>query len=167
MSEQSTDYSDPSGDDFEALSRDKVPVRSMVEGDLQAIIRLDRKITGRDRGAFYQRKLTEVLHESGVRVSLVAEIDGLFAGFLMARVDYGEFGRTASAALIDTLGVEPAYAKKGVGQALMSQLMANLHSLMVEKVQTRLSWNEFELMGFLAKAGFRPSQRLSFRKRLS
>ena len=167
MSELATDYSDPSGDDFEALSRDRVPVRSMVEGDLQAIIRLDRKITGRDRTAFYQRKLTEVLHESGVRVSLVAEVDGLFAGFLMARVDYGEFGRTASAALIDTLGVEPAYAKKGVGKALMSQLMANLHSLMVEKVQTRLSWNEFELLTYLAKSGFRPSQRLSFRKRLS
>lgn len=166
MSELATDYSDPSGDDFEALSRDRVPVRSMVEDDLQAIIRLDRKITGRDRAAFYQRKLVEVLHESGVRVSLVAEVDGQFAGFLMARVDFGEFGRTASVALIDTLGVEPAYAKQGVGKALLSQLLANLNSLMVEKVQTRLSWNEFGLMGFLASSGFRPSQRLSFRKRL-
>ncbi len=166
MSSLERDYSDPSGDDFEALSRDRIPVRSMVEGDLPNIIALDRRITGRDRSAYYRRKLAEVLHESGVRVSLVAEVDGQFAGFIMARVDYGEYGRTANAAVIDTIGVSPAFANRNIGKALLSQLMANLASLRVERLHTRVRWNDFGLLGFLERAGFRPSQRLLFTKRI-
>ncbi len=45
------DYSGPHGDDIALLSRDKVPVRSMIASDLPALIRIDRKITGRDRSA--------------------------------------------------------------------------------------------------------------------
>ncbi len=45
------DYSGPHGDDIVLLSRDKVPVRSMIAPDLPALIRIDRKITGRDRTA--------------------------------------------------------------------------------------------------------------------
>ena len=41
------DYSAGS-DEFDALSRDRIPVRSMAEGDLEAIVRIDAKITGRD-----------------------------------------------------------------------------------------------------------------------
>lgn len=167
MSAFETDFSDPSGDDFEALSRDRIPVRSMVDTDLPAIIGLDRKITGHDRSLYYKRKLSEVLNESGVRVSLVAEVDGQFAGFVMARVDYGEFGHTANAAVIDTIGVAPAFAHRNVGKALLSQLMANLASLRVERVRTQVAWNAYGLLSFLERAGFRPSQRLSFTKRLA
>ena len=123
------DFSDSSGDDFEALARDRIPVRSMVEADLPAIVATDRKITGLDRSAYYRRKLDEVLRESGVRVSLVAELDGQFAGFVMARVDFGEYGRTASTAVVDTIGVNPAFAGRDVGRALLSQLTANLFFL--------------------------------------
>ncbi len=167
MSNFERDYSDPSGDDFEALSRDRVPVRTMTEDDLPGIIRIDRKITGRDRTAYYERKLAEMLHESGVRISLVAEVDGQFAGFIMARVDYGEYGRTANTAAIDTIGVNPAFANREVGRALLSQLMANLASLRVERVHTRVRWNDFGLLGFLERAGFRPAQRLSLSKTIT
>jgi ribosomal protein S18 acetylase RimI-like enzyme len=158
--------SDPSGDDYAALSRDVVPVRSLAEADLAAIVTLDKKITGRDRTAYYRRKLTEVLTESGVRVSLVAEVDGQFAGFVMARVGYGEFGRAEPVAVLDTIGVNPAFGKQSVGRALISQLFANLGSLRVEKVQTEVAWNGFRLLRFLERCGFAPSQRLSFRRRL-
>lgn len=159
--------SDPSGDDFEALSRDRVPVRSMVEGDLAKIVSTDKKITGRDRTAFYKRKMSEVLKESGVRVSLVAEVGGEFAGFVMARVDFGAFGRTEPVAYIDTLGVNPAFSGRDVGRALMSQLLANLASLKVETVTTTTEWDNFGLLGFLKRCGFYPSQRLSFSRRVS
>lgn len=158
--------SDPSGDDFEALSRDRVPVRSMTESDLAAIIAVDHKITGRDRSAFYKRKTAEVLRESGVRVSLVAELDGGFAGFLMARVDYGEFGRTEATAVIETMGVAPAFSGRDVGRALLSQLLSNLSSLKVEQVTTSVAWDNFALLAFLKRCGFYPSQRLSFSRRV-
>jgi ribosomal protein S18 acetylase RimI-like enzyme len=164
---QEVNLSDPSSDDFEALSRDLVPVRTMVESDLKSIIAIDKQITGRDRSAYYKRKVHEVIKESGVRVSLVAEVDGMFAGFIMARVDFGEFGRTASTAIIDTLGVSTGFARRNVGKALMSQLLANLASLQVEKVRTEVEWNDFGLSTFLDRCGFHPSQRLSFSRRVA
>lgn len=155
------DYSDPGGDDFDALSRDLVMIRSLTREDLNQVVRIDQSITGQDHRAFFQRKFEEVLFESGVRLSLVAEIDEMVVGFMMARVDFGEFGRTASEAVIDTLGVVKAFRSQQVGHALLSQLLANLASLQVESVRSEVEWNNFGMLGFLESCGFVPSQRLA------
>ena len=155
------DYSDPGSDDFDALSRDKVWVRSLVQEDFESVVRIDNRITGQDRRSFFERKFREVLFESGVRMSLIAEIDGMVVGFMMARVDFGEFGRTSSEAVIDTLGVAKAFREQHVGQALLSQLLANLSTLQVETVRSEVEWNNFGLLGFLESCGFLPSQRLA------
>ncbi len=141
-----------------------LPVRSMTEGDLPAIVRIDRKITGRDRTAYYQRQAGEALGQSGVRVSLVAEVDGQFAGFLMARVDLGEFGRTDPVAVLDTVGVDPAFSGRRAGRAMLEQLLRNLRSLRVERVLTEVEWDDFDVLRFLARTGFVRSQRLCFLK---
>lgn len=158
------DYSDTNGDDFETLSRDRVPVRSLREHDLDDIVAIDAKLTGRDRRAYFEAKLREVMSETGVRISLVAEVDGQVAGYIMARVDYGEFGRAESAAVIDTIGVDPGLGHRGVGTALLSQLLANLDVLHVERVRTRVTWNNFPLLGFLGRNGFAPAQQLVLSK---
>jgi ribosomal protein S18 acetylase RimI-like enzyme len=155
-------YSGEPAADFGPLARDKIPVRSMAAGDLRALVAIDRRITGRDRAAYFQRKLNEALTESDVRVSLVAELDSVPVGFIMARVDLGEFGRVETTAVIDTIGVDPDYQKRGVGRALVSQLLANLSTLRVEKVRTEVDWQDRDLLAYLDRSGFRPSQRLCF-----
>lgn len=160
------DYSDPSTDDFEALARDTVPTRSLKADDLKAVIKIDQHVTGQDRSSYYERKFDEALLESGIRVSLVAELEDQVVGFVMARVDYGAFGLTATSAVIDTIGVDPAYNDRGVGRALVSQLLTNLSSLRVEAVRTEVDWNSFKLLRFLERCGFKPSQELSFAKSL-
>ncbi len=160
------DYSDPGQDDFAALARDLVPVRSMKEDDLDAIVRIDKSLTGRARREYYRAKLRDVMRRSGIRVSLIAEVDGAPAGYVMARVDYGEFGRPEPAAVIDTIGVDPGHARKGIGHALMSQLMTNLATLHVETVRTEITWDNFGLLDFLAKHDFTPCQRLVLSKRV-
>lgn len=160
------DYSDPSGDDFEALARDRVPVRSLNAEDLDGVLAVDRKITGQDRRTYFVRKLAETLEESGVRVSLAAELDGRIVGFIMARVDFGEFGRTEPEAVIDTIGVHPDYTHREVGRAMLSQLLANLAGLQVERVRTLVDWDQFDLLAFLARCGFHPAKRLALRRRI-
>ena len=159
---EEVDYSLPAPTDVGELARDRIPVRSLREADLKALIAIDRRITGRDRSAYFERKLAEALHESDVRVSLVAELDGRPVGFIMARVDLGEFGRIEAAAVLDTIGVDPDYAGRGVGRALLSQLLANLATLRVDKVLTEVDWGDRELMAYLDRCGFKPSGRLSF-----
>ena len=155
------------GSDYETLSRDRVPVRSWREDDLAAAVRIDRKLTGRDRSAYYAAKLREMLTESGIRVSLVAEEDGFVVGFVMARVDFGEFGKVDKAAILDTIGVHPGFAGSGIGHALLSQLFLNLATLQVETVLTQVSPENIDLHRFLYSCGFHPSQRLVLSKSVS
>jgi len=159
-------YSDPNADDFDALSRDRVVVRSLAPADLDAIVAIDRRITGHDRTAYYRRKVAEVIDEAGVRVSLVAEYQQRAVGFVMARVDYGEFGQTVTTAVIDSLGVDLSVRGKQVGKALLSQLLMNLGSLCVDTVRTEIRWDDFALGAFLARCGFRPAQELALRCKL-
>jgi ribosomal protein S18 acetylase RimI-like enzyme len=159
-------YSGQPAADFGLLARDRIPVRSLAEGDLRALVAIDRRITGRDRSNYFQRKLADALTESDVRVSLVADLDSVPVGFIMARVDLGEFGRVETTAVLDTIGVDPDYQNRGVGQALVSQLLANLGTLRVEKVRTEVDWQDHDLLAYLDRNGFRPSQQLCFSQSL-
>lgn len=163
---QEIDHSAPEADDPAALSFDNVLVRSMSEEDLVAIIKIDRKITSDDRSAYFQRKQHEVLHQSGVRVSLIAELKGFAVGFIMARMDFGEFGRTCSEAVIDAIAVDPDYQGQGVGQALMAKLMGNLAILKVDNIRTEVNWNDTGLVAYLDATGFAPAQTLVLNKKL-
>ena len=158
------DYGKPAAPNFGPLARDRIPVRAMKDGDLAALIAIDRRITGRDRSGYFAGKLEEALHESDVRVSLVAEQDGAVVGFIMARVDFGEFGRLEPIAVMDTIGVDPDWQDRGVGRALLSQLLMNLGTLRVERMRTDVAWRDRDLIGFLDRCGFLPAQQLCFER---
>jgi ribosomal protein S18 acetylase RimI-like enzyme len=155
-------YGEPAAPDFGPLARDRIPVRAMKESDLRAMVSIDRRITGRDRTDYFKRKMEEALYESDLRISLVAERDGGPVGFMMARLDYGSFGRLEPVAVIDTLGVDPEDRGQGVGRALLSQLLVNLSTLRVERVRSAVDWRNQELFAFLDHCGFKPSQELCF-----
>lgn len=149
-------------DDSQDLSEDRIAVRSMVAADLHAVVSLDRGITGLDRSLYYQRKMNEALRGNGVRLSMLAEIDATPAGFIMARVDFGEFGETETEAVLDTIGVNAEFRDQGVGTVLVTQLLSQLANLRVERVRTVVEWNDVTLIGFFDRLGFRPTQDLVF-----
>jgi len=159
------DYGAPASNDFETLARDRSEVRGLAPGDLEDIVAIDREITGRSRESYLTRLFEEALNDSAIRVSLVAR-KGMTVGFIMAKTDFGDFGRTEPTAVIDTIGVHPQFAGSGTGTAMLSQLFVNLHALHVERVETVVAPENFGLLGFFYKAGFSPSQRLSLVKRL-
>ena len=153
-----------SGVDFDGEARDAWEVRTLREDDIEGIVRIDRRITGRQRRAYLCRALAETFADSAVRVSLAACGDGTVAGFVMARVDYGDFGRPEPVAVIDSIGVDPMQMRQGIGHALLSQLFFHLAALGVERVETAVAWGDWALAGFFDAEGFRPSQRLAFVK---
>jgi ribosomal protein S18 acetylase RimI-like enzyme len=153
-------------DDFERPARDAFAVGTLAEADLEEIVRIDRRNTGRDRHAYLCRSVRDALADSALRISLAARADGAVAGFLMASLDYGDFGRVEPVAVIDTIGVDPLRARQGVGRALLSQLFVNLAALRVERVETALAPGEQDLADFFHAAGFRLAERLAFAKRL-
>lgn len=142
-------------------------VRNLRAGDLEALARIDERITGQDRGDYLRRKVDEALHESAIQMSLVAEEDGFPVGFAMARVDFGDFGHLGACASLDTIGVDPRFTRHGFAGALLAQMIENMAALHVERLETEVSPDAFELQRFLQRAGFAPSQRVAFRKVLA
>jgi ribosomal protein S18 acetylase RimI-like enzyme len=152
--------------DFAPLARDEFEVRVLEQQDAEGIARIDRRITGSDRHGYLCRALAETIADSALRISLAARVEGALAGYLMARLDYGDFGRVEPVAVIDTIGVDPLRLRQGIGRALLSQLFMNLAALRVERVETVVAPGELGLLGLFVAAGLRPSERLSFLKRL-
>jgi ribosomal protein S18 acetylase RimI-like enzyme len=138
-----------------------VRVRGLRPDDFDAVVAIDAKSVGRRREEYFRVKLEENLRATGVRVSLAAELDGLFVGFLLARVYYGEFGRTEPAAVLDTIAVHPDFQGRHVGAALLAQLKRNLAGLRVGSTQTEVAWEDQRLMAFFQHEGFRPAARLA------
>ncbi|MFL5246963.1 MAG: GNAT family N-acetyltransferase [Myxococcales bacterium] len=142
-------------------------VRQLGPRDLDALVEIDERITGKDRRDYLGPKIEEVLYESAIQVSLVAEDDGFPVGFAMARVDFGDFGRIVATATLDTIGVDPRFAGHGFGRALLAQMIENLAALHVERLETEVDPEAFDLSRFLLRSGFAPSQRIAFRKALT
>ena len=156
------DYGAAADNDFELLARDRADVRSMTRDDLPAVIRIDHRITGRDRGSYVGGIFEEAMDDAVIRVSLTARVEGAVVGFLIARADLGDFGRSVPVAILDTIGVDPDYGHRGIGRALLSQLFLNLAALHIDRVETVVAPHDLGLLGFLYDAGFSPSQRLPF-----
>lgn len=135
-------------------------VRRLRPQDLEDVIALDARAGGRRREEYFKLKLGQALSDTGIQVSLAAELDGAFAGFLLARVYYGEFGITEPEAVLDTLGVRPELRGRHVGAALLGQLRTNLLGLGIRRLQTEVGWDSLELIAFFHHEGFRPAPRL-------
>jgi predicted N-acetyltransferase YhbS len=162
-----TNYGAAAANDFEALAHDNFDVRGFQPADIDDVIRIDQRVAGRRRETYIRELVDEAMSDSAVRVSLVARIDGIAAGFVMARADFGDYGRVSPVAVLDTIGVDPDYAHRGVGHALLSQLFTNLEALGVERVETAVARENFGLLGFFYNLSFDQSQRLVFDKRVS
>jgi ribosomal protein S18 acetylase RimI-like enzyme len=155
MADTLDDLESPASREFEPLA-----VRSLRPADLDAVVRIDKRIIGRSRRSYFEVKLKEALNNARLMVSLAVDIDGHLAGYLMGRLYYGEFGVPEPVAILDTIGVDPEHPREGIGRALMDQFRRNLNALGIERIQTEAQWNDWALIRFLDASGFEPARRI-------
>jgi len=146
--------------EFDTVPRDEVLVRSLRPADREAIVSIDALSMGRRRDQFLALKLAQAFADTGIAMSLAAEIDGHVVGFVLARVYYGEFGVMEPAAAIDVIGVHPDFRGRHVAAALVDQLRMNLLGLGIPRLQTEVQWDNADLIGFFQREGFRIAQRI-------
>lgn len=144
----------------DAPARDAVLIRNLRAEDQEVVTAIDARILGRRRDEFFKLKVRQALSDTGIAVSLVAELDGCVAGFLLARVYYGEFGLSERVAVLDVIGVHPDFRGRRVGSALVDQLRTNLLGLGIRTLQTEVAWDNAELIAFFRREGFAPAPRL-------
>jgi ribosomal protein S18 acetylase RimI-like enzyme len=146
--------------DLETLPRDQVLIRSVQMADLDAMVSIDAASTGRRRDRFLAKKLTQALGDTGIAMSLGAEIDNHLVGFLLARVYYGEFGVLEPSAVMDVFGVHPDYRGRHAASALLDQLRTNLLGLGIAELQTEVRWDSPDLLSFFQHEGFTIAPRI-------
>ncbi len=148
------------------LETDAVLVRTMRPEDLEAVVAIDAAATGRRRPRYFEPMLEKALADSAVQVSLIAELEGVVAGFVVATLYYGEYGLLEPSASIDAIGVRPDQRSRHVGKALMRQLRLNLGALRISALRTEVPWDDFALLTFFKSEGFAPAGRLCLERAL-
>jgi len=130
-----------------------VKIRAFKTEDLDAIVKIDERVLGEDRKNYWERKLT-LMNSKSSQVSLVAEVGGEVVGFILGDVSGWEFGVPETIGWMDTIGVDPAYQKKGIATALARELIKNLRAIGVRTIYTLVSWDDWDLLQFFHAMGF-------------
>ncbi len=149
-----------------ALETDVVAVRTMREDDLDAVVTIDAAASGRRRPRYFELMIERAVKETPLQISLVAELEGQVAAFLIATLYYGEFGVVEPSASIEAIGVRPGDRRRYLGKALMRQLRLNLSALRIGSLRTEVAWDDFDLLGFFRSEGFAPAPRISLERTL-
>ena len=147
------------------LAAEDVEIRVMRESDLTPVTDIDYKVFGKRRPEYYERKIGEVLDQESGRLvtSLVAEVGGKVAGFVMGSVYLGEFGIPESIAYIDTIGVDPDFQRQGIAGYLLDEFKTTVQKAGATKVHTLVNWADIDLLGFFANRGFGASNTLNLK----
>src|SRR3972149_4163902 len=157
------------------MMQDKVKIRVLDENDLDAGVGIDKRVVGKERRDFWKRKIAY----AGIypRPALVAEIEGKVVGFILGYVSGWEFGVPDTIGWIDTLGVDPAYQRRGIGKALFNELLeifkrsgreetVETETRKVEGVNvvyTLASWTDWDLLQFYHAMGFQKGEMLNLK----
>lgn len=134
--------------------------RKLAADDLDPVIALDRKLSGRPRRGFFEKRLAAALKEPKAFLYIGLRADGVLAGYVMARLLRGEFGGDAVVAQLDAIGVDPEFQGQGAGRALIDALDDIMAQKGVTELQSQVDWTNRTLMGFFAKTGFTVAPRI-------
>ena len=144
----------------------KVKIRGLTSKDLPAIIEIDRKVLGKPRPEYWKRKI-EVSEFRPPLASLVAELDGKVIGFILGDVSGWEFGVPDNTGMIETVGVDPAYQRKGIARLLTRELIRSFRLNGVQKINTLVEWDDWDLLQFFHAMGFKRGQRINLELNLT
>jgi ribosomal protein S18 acetylase RimI-like enzyme len=141
-------------------------IRTLAREDAARLVRMDERITGRNRATWYEGKLKRAFEDSDLKISLGAEMDGTLVGAVLGTLQYGEYGLPEPVAVLDTILVDGDFRGRGIATAMFDQLVENLEALGIKRLRTEVAWNDRELVGFLGKNGFGPGGRLVLERNL-
>ena len=137
-----------------------IKIRLMTTDDFDAVVGIDEKILKASRLQYYEMKFDKLFKSKEfLPTSLVAELeDGTVVGFVIGELYIGEYGISQVGATIDTIGVDPDYRRKGIGEQLMEEFMDHLRDLGVKKINTLVDRNDTKLIHFFSENQFSPAK---------
>lgn len=142
----------------------KIRIRPMEHEDIDSVLAIDGKITGVRRAITYTELITGDL--GGVlALSFVAEVDGVVQGFILARRVYIVAPPT-EVGLVQILGVDPDYQRKGIASKLVNALLDTCRSKKLSTVRIMINERDDQLVGLFEHLGFRRGELIDYTKTL-
>src|SRR5215470_15343578 len=118
------------------MTRTTITVRAADLSDLDAIVRIDEKLSGQTRKEYWLQRL-EIAALRPPWMSLVAETDGRLVGFLLGWVGVSEFGIAQQTGWVDLIGVVAPYRGRVVARARLRRFVYSCRELRaIEKMAT-------------------------------
>ena len=142
------------------MNENTINIRLMKAEDFDAVVGIDEKVLKTSRPEYYEMKFEKLFKSSDyLPTSLVAEEkDGTVVGFVMGVLYMGEYGIFREEATLDTIGVDPSYQHRGIGNQLIDEFMDHLKKFGVQKINTLVDWNDSKLIHFFSANQFSPSK---------
>ncbi len=142
----------------------KLRIRDLEAGDVEAISRIQAAITKDDELLEFSQQLKNQIGELE-KVSLVAEVEGQVAGFMISQLIFGGFGIKKSA-WINLMGVDPDYMGQGIGRQLAEEMFRVYRENNVKDVYSSVLWDSTDLLSFFKTLGFERSRFINLNKKL-
>ncbi|OPY69097.1 MAG: putative acetyltransferase [Syntrophorhabdaceae bacterium PtaU1.Bin034] len=148
------------------MKESTVKVRLMKADDFDAVVRIDKRVLKTSRPEYYRLRFEKLVQSKDyVPTSLVAEDDdGTVVGFVMGELYIGEYGISQDKATLDTIGVDPAYQHKGIGEQLINEFISHLKALGIRKINTLVDWSDHNLIRFFSANRFSPSKTINLER---
>ena len=140
-------------------------IRPVTELDLDAITRIDERITGRYRPEVWEQRVVYYIRRDP-DAPKVAERDGAVVGFMLGEVRGGEFGLEEPTGWVEFFGVDPSAREKGVGRSLIEALLARFKEKGAHVARTMVRAQDKEIDAFIRRIGFAPAPVTALEKRL-
>lgn len=134
---------------MKAIDRKKVIIRRMVSSDITPTL----KIWWAD---IPQKDMVASQLRGPVDSSFIAEYEGHFAGFILARFIYTGLPMTG-VGVIFFIAVKPDYQNCGVGAMLIEALKSNCRAAGIETIRALVPQNDTRIKKYFEKLGFRDS----------
>ncbi|MEO8656346.1 MAG: GNAT family N-acetyltransferase, partial [Ramlibacter sp.] len=137
-----------------AAAEQALTIRPLTRDDLTAVVAIDAAIEGRWRRNYVERRLATALREPALHAQFAACDGKGLAGFILARVLEGEFGRTEPALRLEMIGMR-ADARGHRGGARLFQALsewARRHD--IRDIRTSAGWRDVQMLHWLDSMGF-------------
>ena len=128
--------------------------------DLDAVVAIDKALSGVSRRGFFEKRLAAALNEPGDFVYVGLRDGQQLFGYALARLVEGEFGKPGARAALDAIGVDPEHQGKTAGHQLLAAIEEVLRHKGVSELTSQVEWANQNLLRFFASTGFAMAPRI-------